>query len=111
VLKLFPDKVELSSAPAPGRSVVVVPPAATGIAATADRIGVSPAVPDAGIPFDALGLYVRAQVLDVDATESADLDVGQPLPHQQVDGAASNLQPPAGFINRQQTFGITWGGH
>ena len=35
--------------------------------------------------------YVRAQVLDVDATEPAHLDVGQAFAHQYVDGAARNL--------------------
>jgi hypothetical protein len=66
---------------------------------------------EAGIPFGTLRLYVRAQVLDVDATEPADLDVGQSLAHQHVHRAALNPQPPAGFLNRKQACGVTLGGH
>jgi hypothetical protein len=109
VVELIHNKVRLSSAPAPGRLVVVVPRGPASIAATADLIGISAVVPDAGIPFDALPLHVSAQVLDVDATEPSDLDVGKPQSHQPVEGAARHAQPPGGILNRQQGFVVVWG--
>jgi hypothetical protein len=71
VREFIPDKIELSIAPTPGRSMGVVPSIATGIPATPDFIGMSPAVPDTRISFDPLRTDVLAQVPDVNATEPA----------------------------------------